>query len=195
MMTSWHGNDYHITVPLWGESTGDRWIPFIKAGNVDLWWFLCCQPEQAFEQSVDLSMIWDAMTPMWRHCNVCDGTPVDYGGERLEKQLKLNKTCLIALEGGGGGGGGGAFFHNSLLLVQYTPRLYHLKGLSRYRHCLCKAETAKRPPHLYDENFYTGKTTALYRCWSVLSLLLILILNLAILITIYNTNYKRGHLL
>ena len=30
MMTSWHGNSFHITVPLWGESTGDRWIPLTK---------------------------------------------------------------------------------------------------------------------------------------------------------------------
>ena len=31
MMTSWHGNAFLITGPLWAESTGDRWIPFTKA--------------------------------------------------------------------------------------------------------------------------------------------------------------------
>ena len=48
MMTSWHGNVFSITGPLWGESTGhttkckpcaysvfsDQWIPLLKTNNV-----------------------------------------------------------------------------------------------------------------------------------------------------------------
>ena len=30
MMTAWHRNTFHITGPLWGESTGDRWITLTK---------------------------------------------------------------------------------------------------------------------------------------------------------------------
>ena len=30
MMTPWHDNASHITDPLWGEPTGDRWIPLAK---------------------------------------------------------------------------------------------------------------------------------------------------------------------
>ena len=30
MMTSSHGNTFHITGPLWGESTSKWWIPFAK---------------------------------------------------------------------------------------------------------------------------------------------------------------------
>ena len=45
MMTSWHGNAFHITGPLWGESQG---FPSLRASNVELWCFLffldwtCC---------------------------------------------------------------------------------------------------------------------------------------------------------
>ena len=30
MMITWNGNAFHITGPLWGESTGHRWIPLAK---------------------------------------------------------------------------------------------------------------------------------------------------------------------
>ena len=30
MMTSWHGNTFRMTGPLWGESTGNQWIPITK---------------------------------------------------------------------------------------------------------------------------------------------------------------------
>ena len=30
---------------------------------------LCCQPEQAVEQAINLPVIWDAMMLMWHHCN------------------------------------------------------------------------------------------------------------------------------
>ena len=64
MMTSWHGNALHITGPLWGESTGHRWIPLTKGQwcgfSLMLGW-------KAVEQIVELLVIWDAMKPMWRH--------------------------------------------------------------------------------------------------------------------------------
>ena len=46
MMTSSHGNSFCITGSLWGEDTGDRWIPLTKASDADLWWFLWFTPEQ-----------------------------------------------------------------------------------------------------------------------------------------------------
>ena len=30
MMMSWHENTFHITGPLWGESTSQWWIPLTK---------------------------------------------------------------------------------------------------------------------------------------------------------------------
>ena len=40
MMTSSNGNIFRVTGPLWGESTGHRWIPFTKASDTELWCFL-----------------------------------------------------------------------------------------------------------------------------------------------------------
>ena len=42
-MMSSNGNVFHITGPLWGEFTGDRWIPLTKASDTELWWvfFIC----------------------------------------------------------------------------------------------------------------------------------------------------------
>ena len=51
--------NFRITGPLLGESTGHRWIPFTKASDVELWWFLWC--EQKFEQTVQMTVIWNAI--------------------------------------------------------------------------------------------------------------------------------------
>ena len=40
MMTSSHGNIFHVTGPWCGEFTGHRWIPRTKACDVELWCFL-----------------------------------------------------------------------------------------------------------------------------------------------------------
>ena len=37
MMTSSNGNIFHVTGPLWGESTSHRGIPLTKASDVKLW--------------------------------------------------------------------------------------------------------------------------------------------------------------
>ena len=39
-MMSSNGNIFHVTGPLWEESTGDRWFPLTKASDVELWCFL-----------------------------------------------------------------------------------------------------------------------------------------------------------
>ena len=66
MMTSQHGNSFHITGPLSGESTSHLWI---KASDVEIKCFLCCTPGHAVEQTVNMLMIWDAMVCMWCDCN------------------------------------------------------------------------------------------------------------------------------
>ena len=68
MMTSSNGNIFFVTGPLWGESTGDRWIPFTEASDTELWCFLWSAPEQLVEHR------WRRWfeTPsnsLWRHCN------------------------------------------------------------------------------------------------------------------------------
>ena len=45
MMTSSNGSIFHVTGPLCGEFTGDRWIPRTKASAAELWCFLWSAPE------------------------------------------------------------------------------------------------------------------------------------------------------
>ena len=45
MMTSLNGNIFRVSGPLWGELTGDRWIPLTKASDAELWCFLWSAPE------------------------------------------------------------------------------------------------------------------------------------------------------
>ena len=60
MMTSSNGSIFRVIGPLWGESTGHRWIPLTKASDADLWSFLWSEPEQTVEQTVEMPVIWDA---------------------------------------------------------------------------------------------------------------------------------------
>ena len=45
MMTSSNGNNFRVTGPLWGESTGHRWISPTEASDAELWCFLWSAPE------------------------------------------------------------------------------------------------------------------------------------------------------
>ena len=40
MITSFNGNIFPVTGPLYGEFTGHRWIPLINASDAELWCFL-----------------------------------------------------------------------------------------------------------------------------------------------------------
>ena len=42
--TKW--KHFCVTVPLWGECTGHRWIPLTKASDAEVWCFLWPAPEQ-----------------------------------------------------------------------------------------------------------------------------------------------------
>ena len=60
MMTSWNGF-FRVTGPLWGESTGHRWIPIIKASDAEFWCFMSFAPEWMVEQTIETPVIWDAI--------------------------------------------------------------------------------------------------------------------------------------
>ena len=55
-----NGNIFRITGPLWGESTGHRWILLTKASDADLWCFLWSVPEKTVEQIIEMPVTWDA---------------------------------------------------------------------------------------------------------------------------------------
>ena len=80
MITASNGNLIRVTGPLWGESTGDWWIPLTKASDAELWCFLGYAPQQTVEQTIETSVIWDTIalimtslywnnmtTSQWRH--------------------------------------------------------------------------------------------------------------------------------
>ena len=80
----------HISTLLAGESTGHWWIPLTKASDAELWCFLWPVPEQTFEQTLETTVIWDAIAliitslqwcpirnqwrakkPRWKHTTLC----------------------------------------------------------------------------------------------------------------------------
>ena len=64
---SWVGNDLrchgtNVTPPL---ISSDK-----RASDVELWCILGSWPEQAVEQTSEVAVIWNVVTPMWRHGTV-----------------------------------------------------------------------------------------------------------------------------
>ena len=68
-MTSWHGDPFCILGRLWLEFIGHDAFHPQGTNNAELWAFRFSQPVQAVEQTPELSLIWDAVTPVWYHCN------------------------------------------------------------------------------------------------------------------------------
>ena len=69
-ITTAQGNIQHnITGPLWGESTGDRWIPLTKASDAELWCLLWSVPEQTVEQTIETLGFEKPSRSLWRHRN------------------------------------------------------------------------------------------------------------------------------
>ena len=55
--------------------------------NAELWWFDCCLPEQVAKHTIELSVIWNAMTFMWRHCDT------NLKEENVLIKWRKNTTC------------------------------------------------------------------------------------------------------
>ena len=62
MMTSSNGHIFLVNGPLWGESTGHRWITPTKASDTELWCFLDLHPNKRFSKRhrayYDVTLIW-----------------------------------------------------------------------------------------------------------------------------------------
>ena len=92
-MTSSNGNIFHITGPLWGESTGHKWIPLTKASDFKLWCFLWSAPKQMVEQMRQSRCQWfeGPSCSLWSDCNGTNFIPVHYSG------VTWASRCLITL--------------------------------------------------------------------------------------------------
>ena len=47
-----------------------RNVPTQTVSRADLWYVRCCYPDNAFEQTIEQPVIWNASYPMQRHCDV-----------------------------------------------------------------------------------------------------------------------------
>ena len=61
MMTSSLENNIRVNDPLWGESTGHRWITLTKTSDDERWRFLWSAPEQTVEQKIETQVIGNAI--------------------------------------------------------------------------------------------------------------------------------------
>ena len=66
IMTSLNENIFRVIGPMWGESTGLRWIPLTKANDAEIWCFLWSTPEQTVEQTVETPVNWKAIAIIMR---------------------------------------------------------------------------------------------------------------------------------
>ena len=66
-----------------------------KGQRCGVWWFRCCWLEWADKQTVALLVIWDVMTPTWRHCNEPDAQSSESARPVVEHMLSVNFLNLI----------------------------------------------------------------------------------------------------
>ena len=87
IMTSWNGDIFSVTDPLWGESNGHRWISPTKASDAEIWCFIWSPPEKN-RLSKQSRRRWFE-TPscsLWRHCS--------------DKTTAAQKLCTYRANGG-----------------------------------------------------------------------------------------------
>ena len=71
MNYSWWCHDIKMTSTFLWEGNPPMTSTFLlqRTSNVELWWFICCQPEYNVKQTVELFMIWDTLMLIWHHCD------------------------------------------------------------------------------------------------------------------------------
>ena len=82
-MTSSNGNRFRVTGPLWGESTGHRWIPLTKASGAELCCFLCAWTNG-----------WD-IGDLRRHRAYYNVTVMKFAGSKLGQNPVRNVGTLV----------------------------------------------------------------------------------------------------
>ena len=96
MMTSSNENIFRVTGPLWGKSSGHRWIPLTDASDEELWCVLWSAPEQTAEQTIETPVIWEAhygVTVMACHPFVTKPLPEPILHCKLNRQKQAWDKC------------------------------------------------------------------------------------------------------
>ena len=76
MITSSNGNIFHVTGPLWWESTGYQWITLIKALMFCFDVFFDLRLDKRLRKQSRLQWFETPLCTLWRHCNKL--YPLDY---------------------------------------------------------------------------------------------------------------------
>ena len=93
MMTSLNGNIFHVTGPLWGESTGHQWIPLAKpvTQNFDIFIDLCLNKVVSKQ-----SRRWSFEMPfrsLWRHCD--GAAAVAFDSYVARKRAAIDSVIIV----------------------------------------------------------------------------------------------------
>ena len=85
MKTSWHGINFRITGPLWGESTGHRWIPLAQGQSCGA---------MIFFFDVSMNKLFNKQSTCRRFPTLCDGT-VYCGSDWCKQKTTGNSTAIM----------------------------------------------------------------------------------------------------
>ena len=69
VMTSSNGNGFHVTGPLWGESTGDQWIPSQRASGAGFCVFFDVSLNKRLNKQTRRGWFETSRRPLRRHCS------------------------------------------------------------------------------------------------------------------------------
>ena len=70
MMMSSNGNIFRFIGPLWGESTGPRWVPLTKESDAELSCFFYLSLNKRLSKRSTRRWFETPSRSLWRHCNV-----------------------------------------------------------------------------------------------------------------------------
>ena len=122
-MTSSNGNIFPVTGPLWGESTGHRWIPLTKASDAELWYFFDLHLNKRLSKQSRHRWFETLSRSLWSHCN---GTwPND---ERTHRHIYAltdpNKLSSLLINASG--------THDDVIKWKHFPRYWtFVRGIHR----------------------------------------------------------------
>ena len=68
--TSSNENIFYVTDPLWGESTGHRWIPRKKASDAEFGVFFDLRLDKRLRKQSRRQWFETPSRSLWRHCDV-----------------------------------------------------------------------------------------------------------------------------
>ena len=69
-ITKWQGNAFWIIASFWEESISEQWISLTKGQQCGALIFSLMLTRISCWRTVELPMIWDAMTSKWHFCHV-----------------------------------------------------------------------------------------------------------------------------